>query len=179
MQVVVKCKAQREKYQLVAFDGRHYIGWSHLCIRCRSHLSREGVPIDEDNLERNVVDDETTQFLVHTTNRINVDGLFISRGITGVFDSQHGGVRDSRMCRGDMIILQLKKGHKIKHGNDITCIVCLCVGRNPFFLETEFTNRETIIVAIADSSPIVGFRGREAYEVSEYAIIRFGNNQFV
>ena len=88
-------------------------------------MSREGVPIVEDNLERNVVDDETTQFLVDTTKRINVDGLFVSSGFTGVFDSQHGGVRDSRMCRGDMIILQLKKGHKIKHGNDITCIVCL------------------------------------------------------
>ena len=49
----------------------------------------------------------------------------------------------------------------------------------PFFLETELTNRETIIAPIADSSPIVGFRGREAYEVSEYAIIQFGNNQFV
>jgi len=133
-------------------------------------------PIVEENLERNVVDDETTQFLVHTTKRINVDGLFVSRGITGVFDSQHGSVRDSRMCRGNMIILQLKKGHKIKHGNDITCIVCLCVGRKAFFLETEFTNRETIIVPIADSSPIVGFRGREAYEVSKYT---FGYNQFV
>jgi len=133
-------------------------------------------PIVEENLERNVVDDETTQFLVHTTKRINVDGLFVSRGITGVFDSQHGSVRDSRMSRGDMIILQLKKGHKIKHGNDITCIVCLCVGRKAFFLETEFTNRETIIVPIADSSPIVGFRGREAYEVSKYT---FGYNQFV
>jgi hypothetical protein len=179
VQFVVEGEAQRYKYNLVAFDGRHNIWRSHLHIRCRSHLSREGVPIVEDNLERNVVDDETTQFLVHTTKRINVDGLFISRGITGVFDSQHGGVRDSRMCRGDMIILQLKKGHKIKHGNDVTCIVCLCVGRKAFFLETEFTNRETIIVAIADSSPIVSFRGREAYEVSEYAIIRFGNNQFV
>ena len=30
-----------------------------------------------------------------------------------------------------------------------------------------------------DSGPIVGFRGKEAYEVSEYAIIQFGNNQFV
>jgi len=77
-------------------------------------LSREGVPIVEDKLERNVVDDETTQFLIDTTKRIDVDGLFVSRGITGVLDFQHGGVRDSRMSRGDMIILQLKKGLKIK-----------------------------------------------------------------
>jgi len=168
VKVVVKGKAQRDKYHLVAFDGMNNIFRSHLHIRCRSHLSREGVPIVEDNLERNVVDDETTQFLVHTTKRIDVDGLFFSRGITGVFDSHHGSVRDSRMCRGDMIILQLKKGHKIKHGNDVTCIVCLSVGRKAFFLETEMTNRETIIVPIADCGPIVGFRGREAYEVSEY-----------
>ena len=133
IQVVVKVKAQRDQYHLVAFDGRHYICRSHLRIRCRSHLSREGVPIVEDKLERNVVDDETTQFLIDTTKRIDVDGLFVSRGITGVFDSQHGSVRDSRMCRGDMIILQLKKGHKIKHGNDVTCIVGLCVRRNAFF----------------------------------------------
>ena len=142
-------------------------------------MSREGVPIVEDKLERNVVNDETTQFLIDTTKRIDVDGLFVSRGITGDFDFQHGGVRDSRMSLGDMIILQLKKGHKIKHGNHVMCIVCLCVGRNPFFLKTEFTNRETIIVAIADSSPNVGFRGREAYEVSKYTIIQFENNQFV
>jgi hypothetical protein len=45
----------------------------------------------------------------------------------GVFDSQHGGVGDRRMCCGDMIILQVKKGHEIKHGNDVTCIVSLCV----------------------------------------------------
>ena len=171
VKVVVKCKAQRDKYHLVAFDGSHDIFRSHLRIRCRSHLSREGVPIVEDKLERNVVDDESTQFLVDTTKRIDIDGLFVSSGFTGVFDSQHGGVRDSRMCRGDMIILQLKKGHKIKHGNDVTCIVCLCVGRNTFFLETKFTNRETIIIPIADSSPIVGFRGRESYEVSEYSTI--------
>ena len=51
------------------------------------------------------------------------------------------------------------------------CIVCLCVGRKTFFLETKFTNhRETIVIPIADSSPIVGFRGRETYEVSEYTI---------
>ena len=90
-------------------------------------MSREGVPIVEDKLERNVVDDETTQFLIDTTKRIDVDGLFVSRGITGVHDFQHGSVRDSRMSRGDMIILQLKKGHKIKHGNDVTCIVDLCL----------------------------------------------------
>jgi len=36
-----------------------------------------------------------------------------------------------------------------------------------FFLETELTNREMIIAPIADSSPIIGFRGTEAYEVSE------------
>ena len=142
-------------------------------------MSREGVPIVEYNLERNVVNDESTQFLVDTTKRIDIDGLFVHSGFTGVFDSQHGGVGDSRMCCGDMIILQVKKGHEIKHGNDVTCIVSLCVGKKPLFLETEFTNRETIIVAIADSSPIVGFRGREAYEVSEYAIIRFRNIQFV
>jgi len=70
-------------------------------------LSREGVPIVEDKLERNVVDDETTQFLIDTTKRIDVDGLFVGRGITGVFDFQHGGVRDSRMILGDMIILRL------------------------------------------------------------------------
>jgi len=169
-EVVVKGKAQRDKYHLVAFDGSDNNIRSHLRIRCRSHLSREGVSIVEDKLERNVVNDEMTQFLVHATKRINVDGLFGSRGMTGVFDSQHVSVHDSRMCRGNMIILQLKKGHKIKHGNDVTCIVCLCVGRKPFFLETEFTNRETIIVPITDSSPIVGFRGREAYEVSEYTI---------
>ncbi len=195
VKVVVKCKAQRDKYHLVAFDGSHNIFRSHLRIRCRSHLSREGVPIIEDNLERNVVDNETTQFLVHTTKRINVDGLFVNRGITGHFDSQHCGVHDSRMCFCNMIILQMKKGQKIKHGKDVTCIVCLCVGRNTFFLETKFTNRETIIIPIADSSPIVGFRGRETYEVSEYtiwktsiciiqncittAIIRFGKDQFV
>ena len=109
IQVVVECEAQRYKYHLVAFDGRHNIWRSHLRIRCRSHLSREGVPIVEDKLERNVVDDETTQFLIDTTKKIDVDGLFFRSGFTGVFDSQHGGVRDSRMCRGDMIILQLKK----------------------------------------------------------------------
>jgi len=32
-------------------------------------------------------------------------------------------------------LLQMKKGHKIKHGNDVTCIVCLSVGRNAFFLK--------------------------------------------
>jgi hypothetical protein len=89
----------------------------------------------------------------------------------------------------------MKKGQKIKHGNDVTCIVCLCVGRKTFFHETKFTNRETIVIPITDSSPIVGFRGRETYEVSKYTIwnisiciiqncintenIRFGNNQFV
>ena len=41
-------------------------------------MSREGVPIIEDNLERKVADDETTQFLVNTTKRINVDGLFVN-----------------------------------------------------------------------------------------------------
>jgi hypothetical protein len=80
VQVVVKCKAQREKYHLVAFDGRHYICRSHLRIRCRSHLSREGVPIVEDKLERNVVNDETTQFLVDTTKRINVEGCSLAEG---------------------------------------------------------------------------------------------------
>jgi len=71
------------------------------------------------------------------------------------------------MDRGDMIILQLKKGHKIKHGKDVTCIVGLSVRRTAFFLETELTNRETIIAPIADSGPIIGFREREAYVVSE------------
>ena len=84
VKVVGKGKAQRDTYHLVAFDGSDNIFRSHLRTRCRSHLSREGVPIVEDNLERNVVDDETTQFLVHTTKRINVDGLFVSRGITGL-----------------------------------------------------------------------------------------------
>jgi hypothetical protein len=89
----------------------------------------------------------------------------------------------------------MKKGQKKKHGNDVTCIVCLCVGSKTFFHETKFTNRETIVIPITDSSPIVGFRGRETYEVSKYTIwnisiciiqncintenIRFGNNQFV
>ena len=152
--VVVKCKAQaqRDKYHLAAFDGSHNVFRSHLRIRCRSHLSREGVPIIEDNLERKVVDDEMTQFLVNTTKRINVDGLFVNRGMTGHFDSQYGGVRDSRMYFRNMIILQMKKGQKIKHGNDVTCIVCLCVGRKTFFHETKFTNRETIVIPIADSS---------------------------
>jgi hypothetical protein len=183
------CSDEQCPMRLILFltnNNQWYLHTSScLSHRHHPHLGEHAILLSQKDLSDkeqkliNVVDDETTQFLVHMTKRINVDGLFISRGITGVFDSQHGGVRDSRMCRGDMIILQLKKGHKIKPGNDVTCIVCLCVGRKAFFLETEFTNRETIIVAIADSSPIVGFRGREAYEVSEYAIIRFGNNQFV
>jgi len=53
-EVVVKGKAQRDKYHLVAFDGSDNNIRSHLRIRCRSHLSREGVPIVEDNLERNI-----------------------------------------------------------------------------------------------------------------------------
>ncbi len=57
---------ERHKYHLVAFDGRHNIWRSHLRIRCRSHLSWEGVPIVEYKLERNIVDDETHQFLVDT-----------------------------------------------------------------------------------------------------------------
>ena len=90
-------------------------------------MSREGVPIVEYNLERNVVNDESTQFLVDTTKRIDIDGLVVTSGFTGVFDYQHGGVGDRRMCCGDMIILQLKKGHEIKHGKDITCVVGISV----------------------------------------------------
>ena len=127
MQVVVKCEAQRYKYHLVAFDGRHNIWRSHLRIRCRSHLSREGVPIVEYKLERNIVDDETHQFLVDTTKRIDIDGLLVCGGNTGVFDCHHGGVRYVRMDGSDMIVLQLKKGHEIKHGKDITCIVGISV----------------------------------------------------
>ena len=44
-------------------------------------MSREGVSIVEDKLERNVVDDETTQFLIDKTKRIDVDGLFVGKGL--------------------------------------------------------------------------------------------------
>ena len=67
------------------------------------------------------------QFLVDTTKRIDIDGLLVCGGNTGVFDCHHAGVRDVRMDGGDMIILQLKKGHEIKHGKDITCIVGISV----------------------------------------------------